>query len=163
MVDDLVGRLDHPQGASGMPRLSAWIAVRLAAQAPRALYRSLLDGRFRQAVARGRHAAVAAVLAHASQEFLDLLRLGEIERFGLGEFPDHRDECLDQLALGHAHEVVGMKARAFQDDMCAYCSPYATLCAPVPDPVTFLQHRYAMRRSTNGFDTTCFMVWVGGT
>ena len=119
MVDDLVGNLDLPQRAAGMPQLSARIAVRLAAQAPRALFGNLFDGRLRQAVARGRQVAVAAGFARASQEFLDLLREGEVERFDLGEFSVHRDECLDQLALGHAHEVVGMKARAFHDDMCA--------------------------------------------
>ena len=33
MVDDLVGRLDLPQGATRMPRLTAVSALRLAAQA----------------------------------------------------------------------------------------------------------------------------------
>ena len=130
MVDDLVGRLDHPQGAARMPRLSARISIRLAAQAPRALFRSLLDGQFRQAVARGRHAAVAAVLAQASQEFLDLLLVGEIERSGLREFPVHRGDQLDQLALGQTAEIVGMMARTFRDGMYAYCSPFANaMCA----------------------------------
>ena len=108
MVDDLVGRLDLPQGAALMPRLTAGSAIRLAAHASRALFGNLLDGRFRQTVALWRHAAVAAVLARASQEFLDLLHVGEIERFGLGEFPGHRDNQLDQLALGQTTEIVGM-------------------------------------------------------
>ena len=131
MVDDLVGRLDLPQGATRMPRLTAVSALRLAAQAPRTLFGNLLDGRFRQAVARGRHAAVPAVLAGASQELLDLLRVGEIERFGVekfrlgqSEFPGHRDEEFDQLALGQTTESVGMKALAFHGGIYAYCSPF---------------------------------------
>ena len=130
MLDDLAGRLDLPQGAARMPRPAAWIALRLAAQAPRALFGNLLDGRFRQAVARGRHAAVAAVLAQASQEFLDPLLAGEIERSGFREFPVHRDDRLDQLALGRTTEIVGMMARTFHDGMRAYCSQFANaMCA----------------------------------
>ena len=129
MVDDFVGSLDLPQSAALMPRLTARIAIRFAAHASRALFGNLLDGRFRQAVARRRHAAVAAGLARVSLEFLDLLRVGEIERFGLGEFPGHRDNQFDQLALGQTTEIVGMMARAFDGTMYAYCSSFVTVCA----------------------------------
>ena len=74
-------------------------AIRLSAQAPHVLFGNILDGRLRQTVARGRHTVVVAVLARAAQEFPDPLRVGEIERFGLGEFSSHHDELLDQLVL----------------------------------------------------------------
>ena len=69
-----------------MPKLAAGNAIRVFAQAPGALFGNLLDGRLRQSVYRGRHAAVVADLARTSLEFLDPLREGQIKRLGFGEF-----------------------------------------------------------------------------